>query len=113
MPKKNFIPKNEARWVSARLKYRLTHAQIQMARELGMNPDGFSKLANHEQQRWKLPLPQFIEEQYFRRFNKQQPDVVKTIEQVVLERRKKDEARKARKAERKVEGEPKRENPPF
>ncbi len=100
MPKKNFIPKNEARWVSARLKYRLTHAQIQMARELGMDPDEFSKFADREQQRWKLPLPQFIEDQYFKRFNQQQPDIVKSIEQVVLERRKKEEARKAKKAER-------------
>lgn len=100
MPKKNFIPKNEARWVTARQKYRLTDAQIQMARELGMNPDSFSKFADHQHQPWKLPLPQFIEEQYFKRFNKQQPDAIKSIEQLVLERRRKDEARKARKAER-------------
>lgn len=100
MPKKSFIPKNEARWVSARQKFRLTHAQIQMVRELGLNPDNLGKFANHEHQRWKLPLPQYIEELYFKRFNKQQPDIVKSIEQVVLERRKKDEARKARKAER-------------
>ncbi|MDB5340108.1 MAG: hypothetical protein JWN70_5727 [Planctomycetaceae bacterium] len=100
MPKKNFIPKSEVPWVSARQKFHLSDAQIQMARELGMKPDGLGKFVNYEQQRWKVPLPQFIEEQYFKRFNKQQPDIVKSIEQVVLERRKKDEARKAKKAER-------------
>jgi hypothetical protein len=32
-----------------------------MARELGLNPDKFGKLANHKQESWKLPLPQYIE----------------------------------------------------
>jgi len=49
---------------------------IQMARELGMNPRKFGSLANHKQEKWKSPLPEFIESLYYRRFGKEQPDVV-------------------------------------
>jgi hypothetical protein len=31
-----------------------------MARELGMNPKKLGKLDNHDQEPWKLPLPEFI-----------------------------------------------------
>ena len=31
-----------------------------MARELGLNPKKFGGLANHRQEPWKLPLPEFI-----------------------------------------------------
>jgi hypothetical protein len=51
-------------WIDARQRHRLTHAQIQMARELGMNPARLGRLANHRRERWKVPLPQFIEELY-------------------------------------------------
>lgn len=36
-------------WIEAKKKYRLTDVQIQMARELGMNPKKFGGLANHKQ----------------------------------------------------------------
>ncbi len=65
MTKKNFIPQKLRTWIEARKKYRLSHAQIQMARELGMNPKKFGSLANHHQETWKLPLPQFIQEMLF------------------------------------------------
>jgi len=39
-----------------------------MARELGMNPKKLGGMANHKQERWKAPLPQFIEELHERRF---------------------------------------------
>ena len=38
MAKKNKIPEKFKVWIDARKKYHLSHAQIQMARELGMNP---------------------------------------------------------------------------
>jgi len=47
-----------------------------MARELGMNPNKFGSLANHKQEKWKSPLPEFIEELYFKRFRKERPDVI-------------------------------------
>jgi len=52
-----------------------------MARELGMNPNNLRKLDNHRQEPWKLPLPQFIEELYAKRFGKEVPDIVMSIEQ--------------------------------
>ena len=55
---------------------------IQMARELGMNPKSFGKLDNHKQERWKAPLPQFIEQLYMKRFGKEAPDVVLSFEQI-------------------------------
>lgn len=53
---------------------------IQMARELGLNPKKFGKLANHRQEPWKRPLPEFIAHLYVKRFGKV-PDVVQTIEE--------------------------------
>ena len=48
-----------------------------MARELGLNPKKFGKLANHRQEPWKRPLPDFITALYVKRFGKPIPDVVK------------------------------------
>jgi hypothetical protein len=62
--------KNEE-WMNAKRKYRLTDVQIQMARELGMNPRKFGSLANHKQENWKAPLADFIEELYNKRFKKE------------------------------------------
>ena len=89
MPKKNFVPQKDQVWIDARKKYHLSHAHIQMARELGMNPAKFGKLANHRQEPWKAPLPVFIERLYFKRFEKRQPDTVRSIEQMVREQREK------------------------
>ena len=47
-------PKMQA-WVDARKRHHLSHAQVQMARELGMNPAKLGKLDNHKQELWKLP----------------------------------------------------------
>ena len=49
-------------WLDAKKKFRLSDMHIQMARELGMNPKKFGSLANHKQEKWKAPLPEFIEE---------------------------------------------------
>jgi hypothetical protein len=60
-------------WVDARSKFRLSHAHIQMARELGLNPKKLGSLANHDQEKWKSPLPQFIEGLYHERFGRDSP----------------------------------------
>jgi hypothetical protein len=57
-------------WEDARKRHRLSHAQVRMARELGMNPAKLGKIDNHKQEPWKLPLPEFIEELYFKRFGR-------------------------------------------
>ena len=82
-------------WIDARKRHRLSHAQVQMARELGMNPGKLGKLDNHDQEPWKMPLRQYIEHLYFKRFGKGRPDVVLSIEEKV----RLDEAKKARRRE--------------
>src|SRR5262245_36273668 len=51
-------------WTDARKRHRLSPEQVQMARELGLNPKKLGKLDNHRQEPWKLPLPAFIEQLY-------------------------------------------------
>jgi hypothetical protein len=53
-----------------------------MARELGLNPKTLGKLDNHRQEPWKVPLPAFIEQLYRKRFGKDRPDVVLSLEDV-------------------------------
>jgi len=55
-------------WITARKRHHLSHAHVQMARELGMNPR-------------KVPLPAFIESLYRKRFGKDRPDEVHSIEE--------------------------------
>jgi DNA-binding PadR family transcriptional regulator len=58
------IPEDLQRWIHARKRFRLSDAQVQMARELSMNPQKPGSLANHKQEPWKAPLPVFIEHLY-------------------------------------------------
>ena len=67
------------KWIEAKKQFRLSDMHIQMARELGMNPKKFGSLANHKQERWKAPLPEFIEDLYYKRFKKDQPDVINQL----------------------------------
>jgi len=67
--------------IDARRRRHLSHSQVQMARELGLNPAKLGKIDNHKQEPWKLPLPQFIEQLYFERFGKTTPDNVVSIEE--------------------------------
>jgi len=93
MSKKKAIPEKYQVWIEARKKYHLSHAHIQMARELGLNPRKFGGIANHRQEPWKVPLPEFIEDLYFKRFGKRRPDEVKSIEQIVQGTRSKKKSR--------------------
>src|ERR1700730_17509976 len=76
------IPEQLKPWVEARSRFRLSHAHVQMARELGLNPRKLGKIANHDQEPWKLPLPDFIAKLYFKRFRREKPEVVMSIEDV-------------------------------
>ena len=69
-----------------------------MARELGMNPKKLGKKDNHDQEPWKMPLRQYIEYLYFKRFGKEHPDVVLSIEEKIRH----DEAKKASRQEAKL-----------
>jgi len=85
-------------WIDARKRHHLSHLQVQMARELGMNPKKLGKKDNHDQEPWKMPLRQYIEHLYFKRFGKERPDVVMSIEEKV----RRDEEKKARRREAKL-----------
>jgi len=74
------LPPQVRAWVEARKRHRLSHAQVQMARELGLNPGKLGKISNHRQEPWKAPLPQFIEHLYLKRFGREQPWVVTPAE---------------------------------
>jgi hypothetical protein len=94
--KKNLSSKYQP-WVAARKRFHLSDMHIQMARELGMNPRKFGGLGNHKQEPWKEPLPDFIETLYEKRFKKSRPDRVRSIEQIVKDKKQKRAERKARK----------------
>ncbi|EKD70573.1 MAG: hypothetical protein ACD_46C00487G0002 [uncultured bacterium] len=80
--KSKSLPPKFQEWIDARKRRHLSHAHIQMARELGLNPKKLGKIDNHKQEPWKAPLPDFIEEIYQKRFSKSCPDDVKSIEQM-------------------------------
>ena len=80
--KVNLNPKLQA-WVDARKRYHLSHAQVQMGRELGLNPKKLGKMDNHDQEPWKVPLTEYIESLYFERFGKERPGSVLSVEEQV------------------------------
>jgi len=96
MPKKGFIPNKLRPWIEARKKYHLSNAQVQMARELGLNPKKFGSHGSTKQQSWKQPLPEFIEKIYFKHFKKKAPENVRSIEQMLKDKKRKKAESKAR-----------------
>ena len=98
--KKKHLPPKLSAWVTARKRHKLSHAHVQMARELGMNPQTLGKIDNHDQEPWKLPLPLFIEDLYLKRFGRERPEQILTVEQIAKEIERKKEAKRQRKAER-------------
>ena len=73
----------QEKWQIAQKRHKLSDKHVQMARELGLNPDKLGKIDNHKQESWKLPLPQFIEKIYFKHFKRTEPVVKKSIEQTM------------------------------
>lgn len=93
------------KWLVAQKRHRLSDKQVQMARELGLNPDKLGKIDNHRQEPWKTPLPQFIEHVYFKRFKREEPETVKPLKQVMKEMEVKKKLQKKKKEERKKQQE--------
>ena len=62
------IAKKEKIWAEVKKRYRLSNEIIQMAKKLGMNPKKLGSLANHKQEPWKQPLPEFVKAIYEKRF---------------------------------------------
>lgn len=96
MAKKKKTPEKYQKWIDARKRHKLSHAQIQMARELGMNPKRFGSLDNHKQERWKLPLGEFIEECYLKAHGRFPEKVLSIEERVKIEAAKKAKRREAK-----------------
>jgi len=67
MSKKHRAHDEEA-WRNAKKICRLSVRQLEMARALGLNPKKLPGLRPSPQQRWKLPVGEFIEEIYSKRF---------------------------------------------
>ena len=88
------------KWIAAQRKHQLSDTHVQMARELGLNPDKLGKIDNHKQEAWKAPLPQFIESIYFKRFKRENPETVKPLKQIMAEMEVKKKQQKAKKEER-------------
>lgn len=61
-----------------------------------MNPKKLGGKANHKQEPWKVPSPQYIEELYFKRFKKERPDNIRSIEQMAADKKRKQAERKER-----------------
>jgi SOS-response transcriptional repressor LexA len=86
--------------MDARKRHRLSHAQVQMARELGMNPKKLGGMDNHRQEPWKAPLPDFIEHLYREQFGRDMPLDARPLEERAREAAAKKAARKAEKRAR-------------
>ena len=93
-----YIPPKLLPWVEARSRFKLTHAEVQMARELGMNPKKFGGIANERQEPWKVPLKQFIVNCYRKSYGRDMPERVRSIEEVAKVEQKRRELKKATKA---------------
>jgi hypothetical protein len=65
---KNRRTHDEEAWTNAKKLCRLTARQVEMGRALGMNPKKLPRLRPSPQEDWKLPVGEFIEECYWKRF---------------------------------------------
>jgi hypothetical protein len=89
------MAKNLEKWIVAQKKHRLSDKHVQMARELGLNPDKLGKIDNHKQESWKAPINEFIEDIYLKQFKKSEPDNIRSLKQIQEDdKRKKDEKKK-------------------
>lgn len=96
------VPPKLQPWFDARQRFKLTHAEVQMARELGMNPKNFASLANTQQEPWKAPLRQFIANCYRKSFGRETPQVVRSLEEMITA----EQDRRARKLAKKAQSLP-------
>jgi len=57
-------------WDALKRRYHLSEKQVAMARELGMNPRKFGKIAPNRDEPWKAPIGEFIERLHIKRFGR-------------------------------------------
>lgn len=97
------FPQHVRDWIAARKRHHLSHAHVQMARELGLNPKKLGKIDNDDQEPWKAPLPEFLEHLYRKRFGRDRPEAVLTIEQQTRAQQAKKQLRKEAKRRARTE----------
>jgi hypothetical protein len=96
------MAKNLEKWIVAQRKHHLTDKHVQMARELGLNPDKLGKIDNNKQEPWKAPLKEFIEDIYLKQFKKLEPDNIRSLKQILQDAKRKKEEKKKKKELRKL-----------
>ena len=92
------IPPKLKDWIAARERHNLSHAQVQMARELGFSA---RKLGRRMQSKAAEPfqsIGELIDANYLARFKQAQPDEIRSIEERSIEYG----AKKAQKAKRRL-----------
>jgi len=99
-PAPKAIPPNLQPWFEARRRFNLSHATVQMARELGLNPKKFGSLADTKQSPWKAPLAEFIAHCYYKAHKRHSPEVVRSLEQLIKDNEDKKKLRRERKTQR-------------
>jgi hypothetical protein len=60
------------------------------------------KIDNHKQETWKAPLPQFIEEIYFKRFKREEPVTIRSLKDIIANDKVKKEKKKKEKAKKRA-----------
>lgn len=61
---------NDNLWVEAKKKCKLNAEEIQMAKEMGLNPKSLIKNIPNKNEQWKAPVKIWIREMYEERFGK-------------------------------------------
>ena len=62
-----------------------------------MNPKRLERIDDHRDKEWKLPLPEYIQSLYQKRFGKEQPDSDLSVEERVRQKEAKKSAKRQNK----------------
>jgi uncharacterized protein YbbK (DUF523 family) len=99
---KKRLPQHLQEWVDARQRYHLSHAHVQMARELGFAAKSLRELVASDLQPWKLPMRAYLEELYVKRLGRERPEHVVPIEKSARIQEQKRAAKRAARRERRA-----------
>jgi hypothetical protein len=109
MGKNHGLPPRLAAWSRARDRFTLSPAQVQMARDLGLDPKRLGRLDRGDEDPG-VTVAERIERLYRDTFDREQPDTVESLEEIAARlERKKAEKRGARSAPGSIPGREKRE----
>lgn len=75
------IPPKLQDWIAARERHNLSHAQVQMARELGFSARKLGRRMQSSAAASFQSIGEMIDASYLKRFKKTQPDEARSIEE--------------------------------